>query len=126
MNEEELSIEIIGGLLFAVIIICWVGTLVGGASTTYNCKKDGQRIFDSASVARDADWKEQSQREDIYYSPDSHAIIGPTPCFYSDGSLKYDSLTGKSYPKGQYFCQSDGSKADWSQAPGSMKRPPKN
>lgn len=108
-----------------VIIICWAGSLVGGACTTYNCKKEGRRVFDNMSLAKDADWQAQSRRDDIYYKPDPHAIIGPNPCFYSDGSLKYDSLTGKSYPKGQYYCQSDGSGADWSKAPGGVKRPPR-
>lgn len=118
--------EIIGGLLFVVIFVCWLVALLGGACTTYNCKKEGQEKFNNMSLAKDAAWKEQSREKDIYYKPDPHAIIGPNPCFYSDGSLKFDSLTGKSYPKGQYYCQSDGSRADWSQAPGSMKRPPRN
>lgn len=109
-----------------VIMICWAGGLIGGVCTTYNCKKDGQRAFDNMSLAKDADWQALSKEKDIYYKPDPHAIIGPNPCFYSDGSLKYDSLTGKSYPKGRYYCQSDGSRADWSRAPGNMKRPPKN
>lgn len=109
-----------------VIIVCWLGALIGGACTTYNCKKEGQREFDEASLSRNTYWKELSREKDIYYKPDPHAIMGPDPCFYSDGSLKFDSLTGKSYPKGQYYCKSDGSDADWKQAPGNVKRPPKN
>ena len=123
--EEVNVIEIFGTLLFLVIIGCWVGCLINGACTTFNCKKEGKQAFDQMSIAKDANWKVQADRDDIYYKPDSHAIIGPNPCFYSDGSLKYDSLTGKSYPKGKYYCQSDGSKADWSMASSNMRRPPR-
>lgn len=93
--------EILGGLLFVVIIICVFGNLLGGACTTYNCKKEGHRVFDEAARARDAAWQREAKAKDMYYRPDPHAIIGPDPTRYSDGSIKFDSMTGKTYPKGQ-------------------------
>lgn len=112
--------------MFAVIIICWAGSLLGGACTTYNCKKEGQQVFNDAARARDAEWAVQAKKEDIYYDRDPRAIIGPNPCFYNDGSLKYDSKTGRNYEKGRYRCDSYGFTADNKRASGDIKRPPSN
>lgn len=109
-----------------IIIICWAGSLLGGACTTYNCKKEGRHVFNDASIARDADWAVQAKKEDIYYNRDPRAIIGPNPCFYNDGSLKYDSKTGRTYVKGQYYCDGYGLTADNKKAVGNIKRPPSN
>lgn len=93
--------EFIGGLLFVVIIICVLGSLLGGAATTYNCKKEGQRVFDEMSRAKDIEWQRIAKEKDMYYRPDPHAIMGPDPTRYSDGSIKFDSITGKTYKKGE-------------------------
>lgn len=118
--------EILGGIIAVIIMVFVFGSLLGGACTTLDCKKDGQRAFDEMSRGTDLDWQRQSRREDVYYEPDPHAIIAPNYNFYSDGSLKHDPATGRSYPKGQYFCDSHGLTAGYSKAPGNLKRPPKN
>lgn len=86
----------------------------------------GKKAFRQATENRKEEWLLQSQEEDMYYIPDPHGIIAPNPCFYSDGSLKFDSRTKRTYPKGQYFCDSYGEMANNKKAPPDMKRPPRH
>lgn len=123
--EEEFYIEIIGGLLFVAILICWGGSLLGGASATINQKERNQMAFNEMLQIHDAEWTRLSKENDVYYQPDPHVIIPPNLNFYSDGSLKHDDITRRFYPKGQYFCKCDGTRADNSTAPSNMKRPPR-
>ena len=72
--------------------------------------------------ARHAEWQREYCREnDCYNNP----TLGPNRYYYGDGSLKYDRATGRSYAKGQYYCDCKGLKADCSWATADEPHPPR-
>lgn len=97
-----------------------------GLLISYLDKKEGERIFNQATISRAAKWRQESKEDDFYYRPSPNGFGYPDYNFYSDGSLKLDICTGKSYPKGMYYCRSDGYMVNNKKADSNMKRPPKD
>ena len=116
--------------MIAFIIVIWVVATAlntaDGAITTYNCKKEGQRVLKERNEIINNEWLSQSKEMDCYYESNRNAIIHPNYNFYSDGSLKYDSNTGKGYQKGQYYCDSNGVMANRRTADSSCNKPPRD
>ncbi len=71
---------------------------------------------------------EGAQYWDSYYERNPLTPqLDVNPDFYGDGSLRHDSGTGFDYPKGRYFCNKAGYKADKTMAGPELERPdPKN
>lgn len=68
-------------------------------------------------------WRREAAKQDRYYC---YEIGDMNPNFYSDGSLRRDMSTNRVYPKGTYYCDSDGVTANWRRVDSSVPRPPKD
>lgn len=113
-------------IIIVLFILLWIMGGIGDVITVYDCKREGDRMFDEATKNRETKWRQESQKEDFYYNPSPNGLGTPNYNFYSDGSLKQDISTGKAYSKGQYYCRNDGVTADRDIAGSNVKRPPKN
>lgn len=83
----------------------------------------GHENFRQMEAERAARWAEEARREDCWYRGGS--IVAPQRGYWSDGSIKVDRWTGKTFPKGQYFLNSQGQNAVLPNVPPTAKRCPK-
>lgn len=114
-------------MLFVIIIIAIIVIAVlnfaGQGAATYNLKQQNKESMNQAQRNYE-DWaKRTSKEQDIYYSHSSKSL---NDNFYSDGSLKIDPYTKKTYAKGEFRCDSRGNKVEWQKAGPNEKRPPAN
>lgn len=65
--------------------------------------KENMRQLEEERVAS---WIDQAIKEDCWY--DGSSIVCPQHDYWSDGSIKRDPWTGRTFPKGQYFLNSRG------------------
>lgn len=84
--------------------------------------QQGHENFRQMQAEKAAMWAEQARREDCYYSGGS--ICAPMRDYWSDGSIKRDRWTGKTFPKGQYFLNSRGHNSALPHVPPNAKRCP--
>lgn len=104
-------------VVFIVAIVLW---FCSQAVATSNLKRENRESFQRAVENHAQYFREEARKNDYYYNP----ILRKCEYgYYSDGSLRLDKYTGKRYQKGQYYCDSRGTKADWSQAAPDEKRP---
>lgn len=82
----------------------------------------GHENFRQMEAERVERWTEEARREDCFYSGGS--IIAPQRDYWSDGSIKRDRWTGKTFPKGQYFLNSQGHNSALLNVPANAKRCP--
>ncbi len=68
-------------------------------------------------------WAEEARREDCFYSGSS--IVAPQHDYWSDGSIKVDRWTGRSFPKGMYFLNSRGQNSALLNVPPDARRCPR-
>ena len=107
-------------LLVGLVILLVIAA--ASAPASYDAKQ-GKRHYDECQVRHDITMRDMARKTDSYY--ESGSIMSYNENFYSDGSLKFDPCTGKSYQKGQYMCRSDGLTADYKRAGNGVKRPPR-
>lgn len=77
------------------------------------------RLMEQDRIAR---WTEEARREDCWYR--GGGIVAPQRDYWSDGSIKVDRWTGRTFPKGQYFLNSRGQNAVLQNVPVGAKRCP--
>ena len=109
------------GVLLIVLILAFVLWIGGQATATAECKRKGHESFERAMKNGEEWHREQAREGDYYFDPvlkrcDWH--------FYSDGSLRLDKVTKKTYPKGMYFCDSTGHGPMFREVPAGLPRPP--
>lgn len=86
------------------------------------CVRRGHENFRLMEQERIARWTEEARREDCFYS--ESGIVAPQRDYWSDGSIKRDRWTGKTYPKGKYFLNSQGHNSALRNVPAGAKRCP--
>lgn len=86
------------------------------------CMLRGHENFRLMEQERIARWAEEARREDCWYK--GGGIVAPQRGYWSDGSIKVDRWTGKTYPKGKYFLNSRGQNAVLLNVPAGAKRCP--
>mgnify|MGYP003317756850 CR=1 FL=1 len=89
-------------ILVAIIIVgifAFICKLACDYSTTSYQNKMGKESFDKARDNAENAYANMAKRTDSYY--EKGMIGGPNFNRWSDGSMKYDSATGKSYAKGE-------------------------
>lgn len=69
-----------------------------------------------------AHWRADAQSWDCWYG--GGFIVAPQPNYWSDGSIKVDRWTGRRFPKGQYFLDSQGQNSTGVKIPPDAKRCP--
>ena len=107
-------------LLLGLVVL--VVVVAASAPASYDARQ-GQKHYDECRARQQTYLRDLARETDTYYT--GSAVIGINDNFYSDGSLKFDPTTGKSYSKGQYKCRSDGLTADYTRAGNDVKRPPR-
>ncbi len=88
-------------------------------SDTIERGKENMRQLEEDRVVR---WIGQAIKEDCWY--DGNLISGPKSDYWSDGSIKRDPWTGRTFPKGQYFLDSHGHNSTGVKIPLDAKRCP--
>lgn len=106
------------GTLFSLLALG--GLYIGNAPARAD-KKKGDEAYRTLCQNAEAFNRNYAKEHNCFYNP----YLGWNKNFYPDGSLKYDSLTGRNYPEGKYFCRSDGLMADYKRAGADVERPPK-
>lgn len=107
------------GVIVAIILFSWIYLTHLPAT---NGIREGHEHMQKMREESKAHWRSEAAKQDRYYDP----IIGNmNPNFYSDGSLRRDMSTNKVYPKGKYYCDSDGVTADWKRVGNTTPRPEK-
>lgn len=107
-------------IVLILIVILALGFACDGAATS-NLKRDSAESYAQLKTNHAKTLREYSQKNDVYYDPTTQAMDAQ---FYSDGSLKYDSTTGRGYQKGQYRCRSDGMGPNLNPVGPEVDRPP--
>lgn len=107
------------GLALGIILFLYI--LCTHAPASASLKRGKQMYWETRR--RDASEAfQEAQRTDRYYNHETGTI---NRNFYSDGSVRLDTSTGKCHVKGQYFCEADGTTADYKTAGAHVTRPPK-
>ena len=96
-------------IIFALLILAFLW--VGNAPTRAD-QQLGREAFDRQQENFHQQNKEYAQRHDYYYERSKLVSQDINADFYSDGSLRRDSNTGKTYSKGQYYVDSRGQAAN--------------
>lgn len=108
-------------LLAAVIILIIVLNFAGQGAVYYNTKQDNKRAWEECCRNHE-NWERNKAKEmDAYYSPITKSM---NLNYYSDGSLKVDPYTKKTFAKGEYRCDSRGNMTEWRKAGPYEPRPP--
>lgn len=105
----------------AIFIIAIILSFVGQGATYYNTKQDNKRAWEECCRNQDARVKRIAQENDYYYDPICKSF---DTSFYSDGSLRVDHNTKKTYTKGEYMCDSQGNNCHRQKVGLNVKRPP--
>lgn len=108
---------LIAALIFIVIAL----SLAGQGATYYSTKQDNKKSMEMANRNYENWAKRTAQENDYYYDP---ACKSFDPSFYSDGSIRIDHTTKKTYTKGEYMCDSQGNNCQWQKVGPEVKRPP--
>lgn len=107
--------------MFTFILIIVVIFLYIGNEPARHQKRLGDENYKEMCRRQKEAISDYCKEKDCYNNP----TLGPNQYYYGDGSLKYDRATGRSYDKGQYYCDSRGMKADCGWADANEARPPK-
>ena len=105
----------------AIGIILFIYILITHAPASASLKRGDDMYWEMRRKDAESALQE-AQATDRYYNPATGEI---NRHFYSDGSVQCDTSTGKCYTKGQYFCEADGTTADYKTAGAHVTRPPK-
>ena len=105
--------ELVIGL---IILVC---VLIHGAPASRGLKEGRDYYWQCRRRHREESRKEAEAKDNFFYNAGDMT----NEYFYSDGSLRYDPITKKSYPKGQYYCRSDGVTAEYKTADSRVERP---
>lgn len=87
------------------------------------CVRRGHENFRLMEADRVARWTEEARREDCFYSGSS--IVAPQRDYWPDGSIKRDRWTGRTFPKGMYFLNSQGHNSALLNVPPDARRCPR-
>lgn len=110
-----------GVFIVAVIVIVLIANFAGQGAVYYNTTRENKRSWEECCRNQDAWVKRTAQENDYYYDPVCKYF---DTSFYSDGSLRIDHNTKKTYAKGEYMCDSLGNNCHWKKAGPDVKRPP--
>ncbi len=113
-------------ILAAILGLAGPAGLIWLCVRAYDPSKDviqqGHENFHRMEQDRITLWTEEAQREDCWYR--GGGIVAPQHGYWSDGSIKVDRWTGKTFPKGMYFLNSRGQNAVLLDVPSDAKRCP--
>lgn len=111
------------GAIIIVLLIVFLccANLFGQAAATSNLKRENKESMQRAKTNYENWAKSTAQKNDFYYNP---ACKSFDTSFYSDGSLRLDHTTKKTYSKGEYMCDSQGNNCRWEKVGPDVKRPP--
>lgn len=107
------------GLAIGIILFLYILCTHAPASASL---RRGKEMYWEMRRNNSAAHFQEARDTDRYYNPATGTI---NRHFYSDGSVQCDTSTGKCYAKGQYFCEADGTTADYKKADAAVIRPPK-
>lgn len=108
-------------VIAAIFIIAIIANFAGQGATYYNTKQDNKRAWEECCRNQDAWIKRTAQENDYYYDPICKSF---DTSFYSDGSLRIDHTTKKTYAKGEYICDSLGNDCHRKKVGPDVKQPP--
>ena len=109
-------------IILALIAIVAAAKLMSDWGATVNLKQQQKENWDKLQANLDQRKRDASKQNDCYYDSATKSL---NPFFYSDGSLKKDTTTGRYYAKGQYWCSADGLDAKYKQVGADVPKPPK-
>lgn len=108
-------------VIVAIFIIVIILVFVGHGVSTINLERDNKRAYEECCKNQENWVRNTAQKNDYYYDPVCKSF---DPTFYSDGSVRVDHYTRKTYKKGEYMCDSHGNNCQWKKAGPDVKRPP--
>ena len=111
------------GIAIVIIIVAYLLNMFAGAVSYMDIKQKNKENLEKNRAQWAQQRKDISKKYDVYYDKNVDVVM---PWFYSDGSLKKDPDTGKTYPKGQYRATSAGLDCNLKQAGPNVKRAPRN
>ena len=107
------------GLIIGIILLAWI--YLTHLPATNGIREGREHLKRMRETSREH-WRAEAVKQDRYYDPATGSM---NPDFYGDGSLYRDMSTNKVYPKGQYYCDSNGMSANWKIVNNGMNRPAK-
>lgn len=90
--------------------------------SAYNLRKQQQEVWDEQQRKIRENLYNDANEGDYYWLDD---ISKPDYNYYRDGSLRYDCITRKFYPKGTYYADCHGYGPGARRMPSNIKRAPK-
>lgn len=113
----------LGTIFVIAIIVLVIANLGGQAAATAQLKRDSAESMRIADENWERFERKLAKESDTYYSS---YCKSRNDWFWSDGSLKRDPHTGKTYPKGQYRATTSGIDCNMRKVGPDVKRPPRN
>ena len=98
-----------GVVLLVAIIVYVLAKVISDASITSRCVDEGHRVFESQRQHFIAQNRKEAREKDYWFNPQTSMF--PDSSFYSDGSVRKDCITGKTYKKGETYVHSNGRRA---------------
>jgi hypothetical protein len=110
--------------MLVIVVLILLPFIWMGNAPTRRMNREFRETMDDMKRRSAERARQMATQKDEYYIPLRGRSGGlRNQDFYGDGSLKRDPFLGKSYGRGQYYCDSRGYMANYSNAPKNMERP---